>query len=211
MSESTISRRARNDSAKDQRRQHILDCAEKIVLQKGLNQLSITAVAKEAKLAIGTIYLYFENKEELIAQLTLKSREILLQKFREGMALSPHPLEQIRNILLASQNFYQENKFYHELVSFFEVNAGLAETPELKKASLALTHLVVSVLENAKKQGLIRPETDERAFALIMWATSVGMIQLLDVKDAMVREMLPGKAQDFYHHYVDILLRGIMT
>ncbi|NJL13866.1 MAG: TetR/AcrR family transcriptional regulator [Microscillaceae bacterium] len=211
MSESTISRRARNDSAKDLRRQHILDCAEKIVLHKGLSQLSITAVAKEAKLAIGTIYLYFENKEELIAQLTLKSREILLQKFREGIALSPHPLEQIRNILVASQNFYQENKFYHELVSFFEINAGLAETPELKEAGLAITHLVVSVLENAKKQGLIRPETDEKAFALIMWATSVGMIQLLDVKEAMVRELLPGKGQDFYNHYVDILLRGIMS
>lgn len=45
--------RARNESSKDNRKQHILDCAEQIIISNGLDALSIARVAKESKLAVG--------------------------------------------------------------------------------------------------------------------------------------------------------------
>ncbi|VEH65704.1 TetR family transcriptional regulator [Rodentibacter pneumotropicus] len=42
-----------------------VDC---LMAKEGLNQLSMHKLAKEAKVAAGTIYLYFKNKDELLEQ-----------------------------------------------------------------------------------------------------------------------------------------------
>ena len=51
---------------KEQRRQQILDAARAMVLQYGVTAVSIQQIAKKAELSVGTIYLYFENKEEIL-------------------------------------------------------------------------------------------------------------------------------------------------
>lgn len=45
----------------------ILISAEKIIAQKGFDGLSMQQVAKEARVSVGTIYLYFTCKDDLIA------------------------------------------------------------------------------------------------------------------------------------------------
>jgi len=47
----------------------IYDATLKLVLETGFNGLKMADVAKEAKLATGTLYIYFKNKEVLINEL----------------------------------------------------------------------------------------------------------------------------------------------
>ena len=47
----------------------------KLVLREGFSGLKMSEVAKEAKVATGTLYLYFENKEDLISQLYLDLKQ----------------------------------------------------------------------------------------------------------------------------------------
>ncbi len=201
--------KARAEEEKDIRRQHIIKSAEAVMLRVGLSKLSISAVAKEAKLAQGTLYLYFKKKEDIIAQLTVKSREELLKIFQDGISQSDDPLQQIRNILYANLHFYQSNKLYHDLVSFYEANSGLEETPILQAASQKITNLVVSVLENAKQQGLVKASLNTTDFAFVMWGTSVGMVQLIEVKHTLLTNTLNSSLDAFYNHYVDVMVDGI--
>ncbi|RYD79444.1 MAG: TetR/AcrR family transcriptional regulator [Sphingobacteriales bacterium] len=46
-----------------------------LVLETGYTELTMAAVAKKAKIATGTIYTYFQNKEELINKLYLYLKE----------------------------------------------------------------------------------------------------------------------------------------
>jgi TetR/AcrR family transcriptional regulator len=115
-------KRARSESSKDDRKQFILDCAEDIVSNDGLDELSIAKVGKKANLSIGTIYLYFQNKEEIIAHLTLKSRQVLLTKFNESISNEPNVLNQVARFLHAYFQFYKEYPFYNQLVSYYESN-----------------------------------------------------------------------------------------
>lgn len=57
----------------------IFKAALKLVLSEGFTALKMSALAKEAGIAAGTIYLYFDSKEELINQLyvDLKRRNSL--------------------------------------------------------------------------------------------------------------------------------------
>ncbi|SEI84630.1 transcriptional regulator, TetR family [Deinococcus reticulitermitis] len=61
--------RARSAHEKDRRREEILRAAERLWTTTAYVDLSMSQVAREAKLAKGTLYLYFDTKEELFLAL----------------------------------------------------------------------------------------------------------------------------------------------
>jgi AcrR family transcriptional regulator len=201
--------KAIDQKEKDFRRQQILDSAEAVMKREGLSKLSISAVAKEAQLAQGTLYLYFKKKEEIIAQLTVRSRERLLQVFHDGINATNQPLEQIRNILFANYKFFKEDKLYHDLVSFYEVNSELEEPQALHQASQHITALVVSVLDRAKMQGEVRPTVNASEFTYLFWGMSNGMVQLVDLRGQQLKNDLNKNPDEVYATYVEFVITGI--
>ncbi|PZV87219.1 TetR family transcriptional regulator [Algoriphagus aquaeductus] len=202
-------KRARNKQAKGDRKQDILNCAEELIQESGLESLSIAQVAKKVGLAVGTIYLYFPKKEDIIAHLTIKSREILLQKFIESGDSSSDALKKVRMMLWAYFNFYKEHPFYHQLVSFYETNAGLEEPEELLMASRKITNYVIEVIQSGKAQGSIHPDIDESEFSFLLWASAVGVIQLIDVKSGIIQQQLNKNTDAFFSSYINMIIRSL--
>ena len=67
MSEPSLSRRrARRSSDK---RERILDAAVRVLARKGFHATRVSEIAKAAGVADGTIYLYFDSKDELLVSL----------------------------------------------------------------------------------------------------------------------------------------------
>ena len=64
-----IKRRARSAEQKAQRRQTVLQVAERYFLEVGYEAFSMAQLAKRAGLVKGTLYLYFETREELFLTL----------------------------------------------------------------------------------------------------------------------------------------------
>ena len=64
-----INRRARSAEQKAQRRQIVLQAAERYFLEVGYEAFSMAQLAKRAGLVKGTLYLYFETREELFLTL----------------------------------------------------------------------------------------------------------------------------------------------
>jgi AcrR family transcriptional regulator len=58
--------RARNDEAKELRRTAIVDAARALLYRRPFSDVTVAAVAREAGLGKGTVYLYFRTKEELV-------------------------------------------------------------------------------------------------------------------------------------------------
>ena len=52
------------------RRQCLLDCARRIECTEGTDALSIRKLASEANIAVGTVYNYFESKQEVLLAMT---------------------------------------------------------------------------------------------------------------------------------------------
>jgi AcrR family transcriptional regulator len=62
----------RKEREKGRRRQQIMVAAKRVFSQRSFNKATMEDIAKEAELSPGTIYLYFKNKEELFASLSLR-------------------------------------------------------------------------------------------------------------------------------------------
>jgi AcrR family transcriptional regulator len=63
------SQRAMDSEGKEERRQALLDAAEKLYLRHPHRMASVAEVAQAAGLAKGTVYLYFPGKEEMLLAL----------------------------------------------------------------------------------------------------------------------------------------------
>ncbi|MEO0338192.1 MAG: TetR/AcrR family transcriptional regulator [Bacteroidota bacterium] len=201
--------KARAEEEKQIGRLHIINCAEAVAKKVGLNKMSMSAVAKEADLAPGTLYLYFKSKEELISQLALKSRERVLELFHEQSEQAENPLEAIRGMLMANYVFYKENSLYYDLLNFFETDRHLQESPEMERASRNITALVISVIDQAKSKGLVRDTIKASELSYIMWGTCTGMVQILDVKKQAISSFMNYSSQTMYESFVDIIIAGI--
>ena len=67
----------RKQRERERRRQQIIIAAKRVFSEKGFNKATIEDIAKEAELSPGTLYLYFKNKEELYASLSIRILQYL--------------------------------------------------------------------------------------------------------------------------------------
>jgi AcrR family transcriptional regulator len=63
----------RRELERARRKQEILHAARAVFAQDGYNRATVDAVARRAELGKGTIYLYFDTKEAILAELTLQA------------------------------------------------------------------------------------------------------------------------------------------
>src|SRR5437660_7884477 len=71
------------------RRSQILDAATKVFAEKGFHPTTIKDIAREASIADGTIYIYFENKTALMLGILdrmneTEQRDVYFSQFTEG-------------------------------------------------------------------------------------------------------------------------------
>ena len=126
---------------KDEKRSSIALSAIKLFCEKGIQQTSITEIAKSAEVAKGTIYLYFKNKEEIVFTiwdiLSEQHHEFFQKNITENMSAKEKILEYLNfnefkedvdkeQVLKLFQHFVSsmlidETKFYTEYFeSFFQ-------------------------------------------------------------------------------------------
>jgi len=67
----------RKERERERRRQQIIVAAKRVFSEKGFNKATMEDIAKEAELSPGTLYLYFKNKDELYASLSLRILQYL--------------------------------------------------------------------------------------------------------------------------------------
>mgnify|MGYP001801285952 CR=1 FL=1 len=181
----------------------IIACAEQIILEEGLDGLSMNKVAARAGLAKGTLYLYFANKEDIVGHLALLSRHKLLTYFHETISAYTEPRDQVRAIFWASYAFSKKSPIHYSLVSFYESRPEAHESKELELASLNISGYIKSVLDRAQSQGVIGKHVDTSHLVFSFWGISIGMIQLVEKKDKYIQESLNIDSESYYHTFND--------
>jgi AcrR family transcriptional regulator len=119
----------RRQREREMRLQSILAAAGRLFAAEGYHQTGMERIADEAELAVGTLYFYFKNKEDLLIHLLDQTghelRDLLGQAFREADGT----LEGIRQ---AGRVFFESFCPRHpaKIALFFRESAGQSEAVE---------------------------------------------------------------------------------
>jgi TetR/AcrR family transcriptional regulator len=104
----------RKEREKLQRRNDIVDAAEQVFFNKGIDSATMDDIAEVAELSKGTLYLYFKNKDELQYAIKIRASEMLNKMFKSNTSLSSDGVENIEAI---GRSFI---KFSHDRPDYFQ-------------------------------------------------------------------------------------------
>jgi AcrR family transcriptional regulator len=158
------------DLKKEKRRKAIIRASLRVFSRKGYETTALDEIAREARLAKGTLYLYFKDKEDLYFHVMLSVLERLETFVGKRVSESQNPLESLAAVARAQIGFFADNPNYFRLftVAFNPEMASIHKKllgPFFEKRR-RLGDYLYGLVEEGKKKHLIRGDIDSRDVVL---------------------------------------------
>ena len=162
--------------------QQILNAAREITIRDGFAALTMRKIADAIEYAPGTIYLYFENRDEIAIQLCRQGYQELLDCLKPTATI-PDPRDRLSAIASAYIDFGSTNTATYRLI-FMEdpkfTNAALSEVPidSADGAGMQAFRLLVTIFDNMKAEYRLSIDADSTRLAEIFWTSLHGILSL---------------------------------
>lgn len=181
----------RREREKEQRKNDIIDAAERIFFAKGHENATMDDVAEEVELSKGTLYLYFKNKEDLYLAIHLRGNIILKSLFEEAVNGQKTGIEKTRAIGRAYVKFFQKYPNYFNAMIYYESHDIDFEDKDSVAwqclvAGKSTLEILIEAIITGIKDGSIRPDIDPSKTALSLWGQTTGIIQIASLKEKIV-------------------------
>lgn len=146
-----------------EKRQRILDAALRVFADRGFYSAKVSEVAREAGVADGTIYLYFENKDDLLISLFEDRMEFLIRRLREDLDGAGGTVPaRIRRLIRLHMRLALEAP---ELAEFITVELRQSQkfVKEYRNPKFqAYLRILRDLVEEGQRDGSLRPDLDPR-------------------------------------------------
>ena len=155
---------------RERKRQAILQAARQVFARKGFEPATLEAVAREAGLAKGTLYLYFKNKEDLYFHTVLSMLNSLEACIQAQTEQATGAVQKMRAIAAGQFDFFVRHRDTLLLFASF-ANPSLARlhkrliAPMMEKWAAYVQH-VTALVEEGKRTGELRQDIGSRHIAL---------------------------------------------
>ncbi len=209
-----MSIRDRHLRERSARREAILAAAASVFAEHGLEGATIEMVAREAVVAVGTIYLYFVSRNDLYLSLITERVTGLRACYLEIKARKLEPLAELRAIGAAYLGYLRESRglfLTQLLVAQSQLLKQLKRKAEIDhfKRLMGLSREVFGLWESsvgrAYDDGSIKRSPGRAQMAAILWANLNGAFLLTGDPDAF-RDVTGLDSADFVERSFDFQL-----
>jgi len=190
-------------------RESIGDAAKELFSYYGFKKTAMDDIAQKARVAKGTIYNYFRNKDDLIRYVMRKEGETLISKIKEGLLSQKTPQLKFREMIIIKIKFIKELRLLFALThkTALEILPIPVEIipvvqPELKEIAGQEIDIIKEILEEGVKNSVFRPINISET-AKIMRLAMKGF----ELKWGI--EMDSEKATAELDNILDIMLKGL--
>jgi len=193
----------RKQRERERRRQQIIVAAKRVFSEKGYSKSTMEDIAREAELSPGTLYLYFKNKDELYASLSLRILQYLNIRLEDvKREKDVEPRKKIAAIKEALFDVYQFDPMI--LINMFHLQSS--ET--LKNLSSPLLENITELSRNSLTilAAIFKDDTGQNRYAShhptaiadIVWSLFTGVVLWEESKRMIDNE------KDFLRQTLDV-------
>jgi AcrR family transcriptional regulator len=158
-----VSRRAeRRERHQMLSRMQLLDAAEEVFGRQGYHETTLKEIAELAEFSVGSVYSFFENKDDLFRQIFVRRGEEFMPQLRE--VLRPDqgaPVEQLHRLVDFEIGWFRRNRHFGRLYLRHSSAAMLSDDREAD-ATMAANYeesmrLQAGLFERGQEAGQFRP------------------------------------------------------
>lgn len=195
-------------------RKNIAEIAEKLFIEKGIDNTSMNDIAKESGYSKASLYVYFKDKEELIAVLVLESMEKLYEYLSRAVNTQGDFYQRYLEICEALFQYHSEYPLYSQMALMninidFERTGFLPEEKETFRVGEKINELLWSFLNEGIESGVIKQDVNIPQTTFAMWGMLTGAIQLSFNKKEYITQMIHMQQKEFLDRSFELLYKAI--
>ena len=162
----------RREREKLRQRQEMLAAALDLFSEKGYHNVSMHQVAERAEFAIGTLYKFFQNKEDLYKALVLEQCDRFHDAIVRAIEKADDEVEKLRDYVRAKGEIFRSNLPFIRVYlaesrgASFNIKAGLDE--EVRRGYYDLLERLASIFESGIKGERFRSIADPYYLAVAL-------------------------------------------
>ena len=174
------------------KKERILVAARELFASKGYEDTTIAEIAGAAGVAVGTVYLYFGNKHEILVEVCLALNAVIAQVIQSPQIASL-PLRQIPRAII--EESYRTCRQYNRFMKLYQVGAYSPEEAErFRVGKQQITDALDAFFQQIVAQGLFLPFNTAAYAELINDLVSASLQQCFAIEE--------GKREAFFREGV---------
>ena len=195
-------------------RENIASAASALFMERGIAATSMDDIAKAAGYSKATLYVYFENKEEIVGILVLNSMKKLYDYI--SSALIQHETTKARYdfICRGLVQYQEEFPFYFKMVLDkinidFESQDYLPEEKETYQIGEAINEKIKNFLLSGMEKGDLRGDLEIMPAIFNFWGMLSGIIQLATNKEEYIKKSMGLSKNEFLEYGFSLVYHSI--
>ncbi|MFC2112461.1 TetR/AcrR family transcriptional regulator [Bacteroidota bacterium] len=202
----------RKEREKLQRRNDIIDAAERIFFSKGYDNSTMDEVAAEVELSKGTLYLYFKSRDDLTFAIFMRGSDILMKMMDDIIDKEEDGYGNLLGLAAAFIRFSREYPDYFNLFMHFESNRMKDLNINQEQIQIYLREQsplaqVGRQVEKGMKDGSLRNDLSSEVFSATLWSQMLGVLIVLNNK-ADLYEIFDLKADEILQTHLELVSSG---
>jgi len=193
------------------REEQIIQAADHVLTNVGAHDFTIDKVVAHLGVAKGTIYKYYNSKDDVLAAMSVKALRILLDYFKAAVEKENEPLEALQALIMAFYKYYLKYPKYFELFIYMERPDFHSDIQGYLSISLELKKYFTQHLVNCQSAGLIKKELDPSYCTYMIWGSCMGLMNFIEAKKVFIEEIEKLKRDELLKLYSEILIAGMKS
>lgn len=159
-------------------RNEILEVSRNLLIQHGFDKLTMRNIAKSANVTATSIYLHFENKDDLLLTLIEESIEHLKEQLVREIDSTKEMIQQLEDLARAYIRFALEHPQEYEIIYMVRPEE-MPQYPKDKFQQIRSAYeLLAEIIEKGKREDIIDVE-DSMISAYTLWAQIHGVVSVI--------------------------------
>jgi AcrR family transcriptional regulator len=178
----TVSIKELKEREKEQRREYIMEAAEKLFISKGYDSVSMNDIADAVGMNKATLYLYFDSKESLFFSVVQRGVRLMEGLFRQSIEKEPTGLGKVRAI---GEMFIEFSQKYPDNYRLFQYSASdrfdwdcCGEARSCHDMMHVIMEIMCECIEAGMKDGTIRKDMYSLEIAIFLMTVTQNIVNL---------------------------------
>ena len=173
---------SRKQREREQRRNGLIDAAEKLFFERGYDNVTMDEIADEAEVNKALLYYYFKNKEALFFAVDLRGVRILHEQYVNCSNLDVDGYTKIKSMVQSLFEFSKEYPDYFRIYRYarterFQMSDN-EDAKELVDLTTGIWRLMVEAILQGMKDGTIRKDVDPVEMSIYINVMSMSALNI---------------------------------
>lgn len=173
----------KREKGKENRKNAILKAARRLFFDRGFKAVTVDNIAAKAEVSKGSIYLCFESKEEIYAQILISDNIALYERIKNFSATEASAAQLLMEFArIYVDYFLNNNELFRILMNFMmhtgQMNLTEKQNKELIQSTNENIKIISEIIQKGIDSGEFSPIDNIRQMQNAIWGMLNGIISL---------------------------------